>query len=217
MRKTVGIISVGMLAIATVFFIVNTNDLQNEVNPSEVATSTSTPTKGQMKAELQTYKFDDAVDKAEVIAEVTIGKLIKEIDNPAPKTLFEATVTKVLKGTENLENIVIMQQGNSEWSFNDNDQFAPNEKYILFLKKAIGEGYEGSNTYWILGEETNVYSIVDGNKVVKNAMYDEELTTIEEDAPLVNTVHLITNYREGTQTLTKDKFENKIIEIMSSQ
>ncbi|MBO0603532.1 hypothetical protein I2483_17845 [Sporosarcina sp. E16_3] len=216
MKKTLGIISVGILAIATVFFIANTNDLKNEVKLSEEVSNTSAPTKGQMKAELETFNFDDAVANAELIAEVEIGKQIKEIDDPAPKTLFEATVKQVLKGTENLENIEVLQQGNSEWSFNDNNQFSPNEKYILFLKKAVGEGYEGSNVYWILGEETNIYSIVDGNKVVKNSLYEEDLKRIEEDTP-VNTLNLITKNerKKDIQILNKEKFEKRIVEIQS--
>lgn len=41
--------------------------------------------KRQIKAEVETFNFDKPVDSADLIAEVIIGKQIKEIDKPAPK------------------------------------------------------------------------------------------------------------------------------------
>ncbi|QTD40291.1 hypothetical protein [Sporosarcina sp. Te-1] len=217
MKKVLRIIGIGIIGFTALFFIISLNDSKDNSRLEVGKNNTLSSTKGKLHGELKTYSFDDAVNEAELIAEIIIEKQIKEIgEPPTPKTLFEATVTEIYKGPPNLDKIEVLQAGNSKWSFG-NELFSPDEKYILFLKKAVGEEFEGSDVYWIIGEETNTYSVVESDKVVKNALYDEDLKSIEEDVPLLSNLHRITSQEEEIQVLNKEKFEMKILELVSNQ
>jgi len=110
-----------------------------------------------MTVELEDLGFEESIATADIIAEVKIESIIEEIDEPSAKTIFAAQSSKVYKNdADKLKAINIMQQGNSQWIFNNNEQFKTNEKIILFLKKAVG--YE--DTYWIIGEELNYYKFI---------------------------------------------------------
>ncbi|WP_027087425.1 hypothetical protein [Cohnella panacarvi] len=129
---------------------------------------------GNIHASLATYSFDESVQKSALIAKVRIVDKVSEINEPSPKTIFNAEIEQVYKGnrTQN-EQIHILQNGTSKWTFNDNALFQPDDQMILFLMEA--QGYE--NTYWLLAEETNFYKVVD-DKVIKPRLEYEELKSV---------------------------------------
>jgi hypothetical protein len=135
---------------------------------------------GEISAELQTYPFEEAIKESELIAEIEIIEHVRELNEPSPKTIFKATMIEVIKNDSGLPNdsLHIMQQGNSDWTFNDNEMFQPGERYILFLKSA--KDIQEEHTYWILGEETGMYKKIDDKYIAKLAQSDEALADIEE-------------------------------------
>lgn len=179
-----------------------------------------TESRKEINASLEEYSFDESVEISDLIAEIEIIEKVSEIDEPSPKTLFNAKIIKVFKGelNSNKDNsIVVMQQGNSEWIFNNNKLFEAGEKYVLFLKKATG--YD--NTYWILCEEINTYTIetIDNAKyIVKNSVKDARLKKIQVDEK--ETIGKITNRLKGKmikqekikdiQVMKKDMFDAEL-------
>ncbi|NSW89537.1 MAG: hypothetical protein HPY74_02450 [Firmicutes bacterium] len=156
---------------------------------------------------------------SDLIAEVEILKKIDEIDEPYCKTLFSASVIKIFKGeiddNKNKE-IIIMQEGNSEWIYNNMRLFEAGEKYILILKKA--KGYE--NTYWIIAGDANIYTIetLDNKEyAIKNSIKDEKLKKIqiEEMESIVKRKwekKLSKQERiKNIQVMEKESFENELI------
>ena len=103
-----------------------------------------------------------------------------------------------------MKNIKIIQQGNQEVSINGNALFSKDEKYILFLKNVEEDSQYSPDTYWILGEETNMYKIIDNNTIKKMAMNDSLLNEIE-----------IKDNDQFTQLLDKQLFEEKVETIIS--
>ena len=147
---------------------------------------------------VETFTIDDAVQKADIIAEVAIKEKVKELYEPNEKTIYNAQVVQMIKGDLAADAaIYIMQDGNSKVSINDNPQFQSKEQYIFILKKAVGF----DNTYWILGSETGVYEVIDENTVVKWAKPEEKLEAIE-----VNKAQLKIN---KTAQVTIDKLKDK--------
>src|SRR5699024_9997792 len=114
---------------------------------------------------------------------VTIIKQVGERDKPSPKTTFNTQINQIIKGDIDLsgENILVDQQGNSEWIFNDNDLFKKEQQYILFLKKTIGTD---ESDYWIQGEETGVFKEVETGISVKLAYSADELETLDVSSTL---------------------------------
>ncbi|MFC0561352.1 hypothetical protein [Halalkalibacter alkalisediminis] len=135
--------------------------------------------RGQIEAELETFSFSESMEKADLVAEVKIISKLSEIEEPLPKTIYSATIVDLLKGESEILEINIMQQGNSNWQFNDNALFSTDENYILVLKKATDDYVPYENTYWILGEETGMYQVLDKNITVKMALKDNQLNSIE--------------------------------------
>ncbi|MEK4485416.1 hypothetical protein MHH81_07385 [Psychrobacillus sp. FSL H8-0484] len=212
MKKTFFIALGLLLVFGTIIYLVekdkgdnktaNNGDLEREI--VEVGTTT---------ALLETYSFEEAVSEAELIAEIEIDKYLEEIKEPSPKTLFDAKIINSYTNDSSLKDIKVLQQGTKEYSFNGNPLFEKDEKYILFLKKAVGDRFDGTDTYWILGEETNIYSIIDNNIIKKWALRDDVLTTIEiKDNRNINSND---NSNKDSQLLDKDLFEDimkKVIE-----
>jgi len=128
---------------------------------------------------LETFPFNKAVEKADLIAKVIIHSKLGEVKQyPLSKTMFAAEVVEVLKEPTAvpIENhLVILQHGNAQTSFNNNSLFQPDETYILFLMKAT----TGNNQYWILGEETNMYKIYNEH-IIKQSLKDNQLAGIED-------------------------------------
>lgn len=152
---------------------------------------------GRINASLQALPVGQSIATADLIAKVQINKIEKEISEPSEKTILDAKIMETIKpdaAIENKETIRILQQGNSRFPFNGNKIFQPSEQYILFLKRAVGEGYDHTDTYWILGEETNIYEVLENGFLSKWALSDSDLSAIEE--------HQITNISvSGAQIL----------------
>ena len=123
-----------------------------------------------ISAEIEEYSFDEALSKVDLIAEVQIENIVKEIENPIEKTIFEVKVLNILLGNIDREYIKILQHGTREVAFNDNELFEVGEKYVLFLRETI-EFPEAD--YWIQGEEGGIYKVVDNNLVKLNGPYAE--------------------------------------------
>lgn len=157
---------------------------------------------GGITAQIISFDPIDSLKEADLIAEITIGKKIKEVDEqPIPYTLFQASINKVVKGNGDLQEIEIVQQGNSEWAFNDNEFFEEGEQYTLFLKKYS----DGKDQYWIKGEETGMFLIKDADTIIKLA------EPIEAFDHLVDTSseHKGKKFKnkDGSQILNKQKFD----------
>ncbi|QNK57710.1 hypothetical protein [Paenibacillus sp. PAMC21692] len=201
------------LLIALVFVLGSQEEAKRELNQNGIPdqASSTNKLKGNIRAELEVFNFDEAVTRADLIAKVQIERAIKEIDEPSPKTLYQASVLELLKGDEGLVNrtIDILQQGNSTWSFNNNTMFGQGDEYFLFLNKATV-----SNTYWILGEETGMYEVIDDGRIEKKSLYLDELTDIEDK---VSTEMFKKNQKEvkDIQILYENKFMNKIVEQLN--
>ena len=206
MGKLISFVSVLFLALATVWLVYTPKE---NSKASEKMGDVEISPRENIEARIETYSFEESVNRSDLIAEVAIVSKIKEIDEPSPKTIFEANVVNKLKGDTNQETIKVLQEGTSEWSFNGQEQFAEKEEYIIFLKKATGKDYDGTNTYWILGAETNTYKIIQDNRVKKIAKHEVELEAIEDKT--------LSTTNQGLQVLDKEKFQNKIADLLEEK
>jgi hypothetical protein len=133
--------------------------------------------------QIQIFPFEEAVNRSDLIAKVRIGKKSGELNEPVPKTVFNAQILETQKSDVKveLESIQIMQQGTDEILFNDNPIFNENEEYILFLKKAVGPiTQEYPDLYWITGEESNMYKVIGDQLVERQAFIKNELLDIQD-------------------------------------
>lgn len=203
MGKLISFVSVLFLTVVTVWLVYTPNESSKA---SEKMGDVEISPRENIEARIETYSFEESVNRSDLIAEVVIVSKIKEIDEPSPKTLFEAKVVNRLKGDTNQETIKVLQEGTSEWSFHGNQPFAENEGYFLFLKNAKGKEYDGTHTYWILGAQTNTYKIIQDNRVKKIAKHEVELEDIEDKA--------LSNVDQDLQVLDKEKFQNKIMDLL---
>ncbi|WP_391203809.1 hypothetical protein [Psychrobacillus sp. L4] len=194
-----------IFALGTIFYLEGRETGDIEATKNVVLESEIVKTSG-IRGELQVYSFEEAVNKADLIAEIEIVKYLEDIKEPSPKTLFDAKIINTFSGNTSLRNIEILQQGNKEYSFNENPLFKKGEKYILFLKKAVGDRFDGTDTYWLLGEETNIYSVINNKIIKKWALWDEELTSIEIEE---------NNSNKNSQLLDKNLFEEKMKKVIN--
>lgn len=123
-----------------------------------------------ISAEIEEYSFDEALSKVDLIAEVKINNIVKEIVVPIEKTIFEVEVLNVLLGNVEHKYIKILQHGTKEVSFNNNDLFKVGEKYVLFLRETIE--FPDAD-YWIQGEEGGIYKVEENILVKINGPYAE--------------------------------------------
>lgn len=165
---------------------------------------------GGIHADVIPFDMNDGINSSDLIAEVRIDKKIKEIDeNPLPYTVFSAVVENVYKGELKDREITIKQDGTSVWTVNDNALFKPGEKYILFLK----ETKSSKSDYWIIGEETGMFKVVDTDKVIKLADKLTELQSIETNK---NSIASNEKVDDHMQVLDKNKFIEKIKEMLDT-
>lgn len=132
---------------------------------------------GRIDADVEIFEFEEAVAKSDLIAEIEIVDVLKEINEPSPKTIFRAVLTESLKGSSQSEEIFVMQQGNSDYVFNENPLFKQGENYLLFLMET--EGFDIEDSYWILGEETGMYKLLGQSTAVKLSVKEGGLEGIE--------------------------------------
>lgn len=211
MKKIVGIISACAIGITASSYIYIANDLDGEASSSDenkINTHQVLP-KGKIHPELRVYTFEEVVKKADLIAEIEITRKVEELNEPSPKTLFEARILEGYKASEELETIKVLQEGNSEWLFDNSEQFKENEKYILFLKTAVGEEFKGTDTYWILGAHANTYSVLNDDQIMKQALYDEDLALIQDTAKMMS----LSSTEQ--QIFNKDVFLTKLDEVLA--
>lgn len=161
----------------------------------------------------EAFSFRDAFKNADLIAEIEITEHVEDLNEPSPKSLFEGKLIKTYKNKKTLDKIRILQAGNQEYSYDEFSLFKPGEKYILFLKKAVGDGFVGTDTYWILGEETTIYSVLGPNSIYKWALKDPDLSTIE----LNDTSMKVKNDNYRGQLVDKKLFEEKIKSIVTAE
>src|SRR5690606_5103404 len=88
---------------------------------------------GGIDARIVPFDFEEAVKDADLIAEVEIKRLIKEVkEEPIPYTVFATHIIQKIEGDDMRAEVTIRQNGDSEWRFNDNKMFKPGEKYVFF-------------------------------------------------------------------------------------
>lgn len=163
-----------------------------------------------IQAEIIPFDSEETPKEADLVAEIIIGDKLEEVEEkPVPYTLFKAEIKEVIEGVPVSQNIVIKQQGNSEWVFNDNELFAPGEEYIFFLKETtVSKG-----DYWILGEETGMFQVFGNEEVVKLADPLEEFEDIEIDLEESEKIEINSDNQEEfeeQQVLDKESFIEKI-------
>ena len=130
----------------------------------------------QYSSSIEGFEFDKSYDEADIIAQVKILEWLGESNNPdeGESTFFKAKLEKTYKNTvdSSLKEIKLLQDGNSHYTNKELPLFKNGDKLILYLKKAVGEGYEG--TYWILGSYSGVFRIIntDGQDFVVKQVGD---------------------------------------------
>ncbi|MFS1518476.1 hypothetical protein V1503_18745 [Bacillus sp. SCS-151] len=203
-NKKRGLILSATIIGATVFsssLLLNKEDASG-IQIEQISSSELTEVK-QTKTEIhglvEVYSFQESVEISDLIAKVRIDALDEELSKPAPATIFNATVLEVFKGNgEQLDNINILQEGNSEFIFNNMELFEPGEEVILFM----GQSKENPNRYWIRSGEANIYKIKE-KEVVKEAWADEYLNDITTN------VKEVKNTKK--QYFEEDKFIKKLV------
>lgn len=114
-------------------------------------------TQGEAQVSLaNAYGLDEAVAESDIVAEVTIVSWLGEDTEEAYKTYFDATVNTLFKGNAP-DNIVLLQDGNSKYTYTSYPLFKIGDRMLLFLKKAVTVDYE--DAYWIIGSYTSVMDI----------------------------------------------------------
>jgi len=208
-RKKVFSLVFGGLLI-TGLSIITLTVLGEESRPS--INSSSVPIDNKEKripvhAELNVEPLEKTIQTmSDLVAEVEIGNIIKEMDEPGPKTIYSAKVLDVLSGDETLKEISVLQQGNSRYEFNGNRMFKSGEKYILVLKNApeLGE-----SVYWIRGEETQIYEVLEDNDLLRwSTPFENELIDIEKEKKVkVTNILKEKNYKIIDKKLFKEKIK----------
>lgn len=170
---------------------------------------------GSIDGEVEIFEFEEAVAESDLIAQIEILDVLKEVNEPSPKTIFRAILTESLKGSSQAKEIFVIQQGNSDYVFNDNPLFKQGENYLLFLMET--EDFDIEDSYWILGEETGMYKLLDQSTAVKLSVKEEGLKKIEiSDEKIVPFIEQKTeldmNERE-MQVLKQDELKNLIEKI----
>ncbi|MDQ0899433.1 hypothetical protein [Paenibacillus sp. V4I7] len=176
-------------------------------NSKEVSTLQNNTQTGHIHGKVQDYPFSESVKRATLIVKIKIKDKDHELDTPTvAKTIFNADIQEIYKDAKNSgkQSIKVMQHGNSKFSFNDNDLFKKDEVLVLFLREA--EGFD--NTYWLVGEETNFYKVLD-NKVTKQAIMDVELKDVEIEIKKLN--------NKEVQVMDLEKFTKKIKDKVKEQ
>ncbi|QNU66727.1 hypothetical protein EHE19_018100 [Ruminiclostridium herbifermentans] len=122
--------------------------------------------KGTMSTSVNGFFFDKSFEKADIVAEVTIQEWLGEIDSEdiLETTIFRVSLEKIFKNNvdKNLKEVNLFQTGNSKRTVENSPLFKNGDRLLLYLKKTELEGYK--NTYYILGEQTGIFRIVNTDK-----------------------------------------------------
>ncbi len=151
------------------------------------------------------YTLEEGINNADLVAQITITDMVKELEGPIYQTIYSAKVNEVYMSKVDLmdSTINILQMGNSTIRFNDNEPFQRDETYILLLMQARGESADYINTYYILGEETSFYKV--SEHLVTNSFWkDRTLEAIIKDTASVNEREQVTYDKEQFILKLKD-------------
>ncbi|MBK3496329.1 membrane lipoprotein lipid attachment site-containing protein [Viridibacillus sp. YIM B01967] len=170
---------------------------------------------GGINAEIIPFDFKETTAEADLIAHLTIRNQVEEAKvvkgRSIPYTLFNAEVKEVYKGEVTTKEIVIKQEGDSEWVVNNSKLFEAGEEYILFLKKTA----EIRGDFWIIGAETGTFRVLDQDTVAKLLMPIAELKDIEvvaskRDPKVDSLIDELNDNGKEIQMINKDKLIGKI-------
>jgi len=194
------------------------NIVENQQEKDDAEIDDNQRTLDNIDGEIEIFEFKEAVRTSNLIAQVKIIESVEEIDGPTPKTMYRATLIESLKGTSDAKEIFVLQQGNSDFVFRDNPLFKKGENYLLFLMETADLDIEDS--YWILGEETGIYQLLDESIAVKWAVKEDELEKIEiVDKEIISfaekNTELSLDGRE-IQVLKQDELKKLIKNVSSS-
>lgn len=202
MRKRVTIFALIIGCFAFLFIL----GAQNWIKDSKVGvknTPSQIGSKGTISSTVKGYTFNELANAADIIAEVKISEWLKETNEPIQKTFFKAKFLNIYKSNvgEDLQEIILMQRGNSEYTIKDYPLFQNDDKLVLFLKKAT----DIENTYWILGEHTTV---------LKTCTVDNKEYFIKEvgDFPELKDIQILDDIEKSK---IKENIKPKMLEFSS--
>ncbi|MCL1807835.1 MAG: hypothetical protein FWG31_09055 [Oscillospiraceae bacterium] len=122
-------------------------------------------TLGEARASLaRGYTLQEAVEEADLVLEVTVSSWLGEDLDDGIVTFFDVTTDAVLKGDVS-HNIVLIQLGDSKWTYRNYPLYQRGDRLIVFLKNAIGNEFvtdfdlDLDNAYWLLGTYTTVLHV----------------------------------------------------------
>lgn len=134
-------------------------------NSSAILPLSRIGTEGEISAHLEgPYTFAAAFAACDMVAHIKVGNWLAE-DNVISSTYYEATVIECYKG-ENIKNIVLKQDGCSEWTMRGYPLFTAGNEFLLFLKSAssVDPKYvKYSDTFWIIGAFTTMLFAVESD------------------------------------------------------
>ncbi|WP_242227464.1 hypothetical protein [Bacillus cereus group sp. BfR-BA-01315] len=211
-------VACGALLIGGSYFVLHSNQVANESESVSVSTKGKTKERIAIHGELDVSSFKETLSEADLVVKVKIGDKVKEFNEPSPGTLYNAKVQETLKGQAGAD-IKVLQQGNSDYSFNGNPLFTKGQEFILVLKKAVGLG---ENVYWLLGEETQIYQVVGDGSLKRWAAHDasqfedieDKAKTEAENKGVViqrsQSVEQTVKQKENVQILNESQFKEKV-------
>ena len=155
-----------------------------------------TGTKGSFSALFaKRYTFETAFADSDMVALVRVGNWLSE-DNELSITYYEAEIINIYKG-ESVKNIVLVQDGCSEWTMRGFTLFIAGNELLLFLQK--GESDEYAELYWIAGSFTTVLYTSKSNS--------GEVFYMDRYGLLGETIDIDTNY-SSQRALFKELCDN---------
>lgn len=180
------------------------------------------------------FPFQQDVEMSDLIAEVEIVELIKEVGDPELfcQSLFEAKIKKVYKAKDDFQanEIVLIQDGISKVPINGGRIFKKGDRAILIMMKASARENASSvieNTYWINSGEAGIYDIIEcyGKKYAVKRMYaDKNLKNIEVTSDVKNDIKNQLEARKNSNEKIKDiqpflleSFEKKLIGTINNK
>lgn len=133
---------------------------------------------GGIEVETESFSLEGGIKLSDIVVEVIIKEKVEEVSvEPIPYTVFSVEVQELYQGNIDNEMITIKQQGDSEWTVNSNKLFEEGERYIFFLK----ETKQSKSDYWIIGEETGFFQVLDSGEIVKLVESIAGLRDVEVD------------------------------------
>lgn len=133
---------------------------------------------GGIEMETESFSLEGGIKLSDIVVEVIIKEKVEEVSvEPIPYTVFSVEVQELYQGNIDNEMITIKQQGDSEWTVNSNKLFKEGERYIFFLK----ETKQSKSDYWIIGEETGFFQVLDSGEIVKLVESIAGLRDVEVD------------------------------------